>query len=415
MLNAISTAGASRPVVSEDLLSATERAANAIGRLDQALENHPLLPAFLYRIRIDAVRRQAAVDGSSIDPWHLAAVIEGLRLRLPDHDGVRIIDRCLVYEAAQSALGLHQWIVDPDFDQEGEVQAAERHLSGSVSLVGVGEAIWSWLQSGRRRAPMRAALTRFWNKRRLLRAPVPLTGPRSLRAEAPCGHSAWTVDFLEALAEEATDCLEQLRNLERLWRSARARAPRQRSTSRAALAVDVMAATPLISATTLAQAIDMSIKGASEMLERFVAAEIAVEVTHRSARRLFGLAGMAPIRDAVAAPRRPMRGRGRGRPRIELSIDNPEPVPASASLPPAARFDRPAIDYAALEEAMAHCDRVLRESRRRLQGITVAHSSANQEHSAAMDGGFRGGLPEARRNFVEPDQGASEPATWTQQ
>jgi hypothetical protein len=28
------------------------------------------------------VRRQAAVDGHAIDPWHLAAVLEGLRLRM---------------------------------------------------------------------------------------------------------------------------------------------------------------------------------------------------------------------------------------------------------------------------------------------------------------------------------------------
>ena len=413
MLDAMLAPGRIGDLVREDLLSATERAAGAIGRLDQALDNHPLLTAFLYRSRIEAVRRQAAIDGSSIDPWHLAAVIEGLRLRLPDYDGVRIVDRCLVIEAAQAALALHQWLVDPDFDQEGEVQAAERHLGDAVSLAGVGEATWSWLESGGRRAPMRAALTRLWKKRRLLRAPVPLTGPRSLRAEAPRGHSAWTAAFLEALADEATDFLELLRSLERHWLLARTRVPRQRSTSRAALAVDVMAATPLISATTLAQAIDMSIKGASEMLEKFVTAEIAVEVTHRSARRLFGLAGMTPIRDAVAAPRRPMPGRGRGRPRIEVPIDTPELAPAP--LPPVARFERLPIHYAALEEAMAHCDRVLRDTRRRLQGSAGAHSPANHEHSVAMDGGVRGGLPEARRQFGDPDQGASEAVTWGEQ
>jgi hypothetical protein len=43
-------------------------------REDQALALHPLLPAFLYRTRLEAVR-QAAVDGTAIDPWHLAAVL----------------------------------------------------------------------------------------------------------------------------------------------------------------------------------------------------------------------------------------------------------------------------------------------------------------------------------------------------
>jgi hypothetical protein len=71
-------------------------------RVDQALTGHPLLPAFLYRTRLEAVRRQAAVDGQAIDPWHLAAVLEGLRLRM-DH-ALRIIDRGMILDAARHAL-----------------------------------------------------------------------------------------------------------------------------------------------------------------------------------------------------------------------------------------------------------------------------------------------------------------------
>jgi hypothetical protein len=347
------------------LLGALERASGAIARLDQALDNHPLRTAFLYRARLEAVRRQASVDGHGIDPWHLAAVLEGLRLRM-DH-ALRIVDRGQIFEAARSALTLHQWIVEPDFDQEGEIQEAERHLANATGLVGVGKALWSWVDSGRTRPPVRGALVRFWTKNRLLRAPVPLTGPRALSAEAPRGRADWVVAFLEALAGEATDYTEMLRSLERGWSAARARVPAQRSTSRAALAVDVMAATPLISATTLANAIGMSIKCTTELLDRFVVSEIAVEVTHRSARRLFGLAAMAPVRDATTAPRRPMPGRGRGRPR---SDDLPEElvVPA-APLPPMSRIERPVIDYAALDAAMLECERVIRSTRRSLDGL----------------------------------------------
>jgi hypothetical protein len=64
------------------LAGTLERASRAISRLDEALDGHPLLPAFLYRARLEAVRRQAAVDGQLIDPWHLAAVLDGLRLRM---------------------------------------------------------------------------------------------------------------------------------------------------------------------------------------------------------------------------------------------------------------------------------------------------------------------------------------------
>ena len=144
------------------LFAAHERAAGAIARLDQAPDHHPLLPAFLHRARLEAVRRQAAVDGHGIDPWHLAAVLEGLRLRM-DH-ALRIVDRGAVFEAARTALALHQWITEPDFDQEGEVQAAERHLAAALpgGLLGAAEGVWSWLQGGGTRAPIRAALIRFW-------------------------------------------------------------------------------------------------------------------------------------------------------------------------------------------------------------------------------------------------------------
>ena len=365
------------------LLGALERASGAIARLDQALDNHPLQTAFLYRARLEAVRRQASVDGHGIDPWHLAAVLEGLRLRM-DH-ALRIVDRGQIFEAARSALTLHQWIVEPDFDQEGEIQEAERYLANASGLVGVGEALWSWLESGRTRPPVRGALVRFWTKNRLLRAPVPLTGPRALSAEAPQGRADWMVAFLEALAGEATDYMEMLRCLERGWVAARAKVPAQRSTSRAALAVDVMAATPLISATTLAKAIGMSIKSTTDLLDRFVVSEIAVEVTHRSARRLFGLVGMAPVRDVTTAPRRPLAGRCRGRPRAEQppEADLAPPVP----LPPMTRFQRPPIDYAALEESIAQCDQVIRETRRRLQGVAATgYSQAGAGDLPILDG-----------------------------
>ena len=113
------------------LAGTLERASGAIARLDQALDGHPLLPAFLYRVRLEAVRRQAAVDGQLIDPWHLAAVLEGLRLRM-DH-AMRIIDRGVIFDAARHALTLHQWLTVPDFDQEGEVKQAEAALADTGS------------------------------------------------------------------------------------------------------------------------------------------------------------------------------------------------------------------------------------------------------------------------------------------
>jgi hypothetical protein len=194
---------------------------------------------------------------------------------------------------------------------------------------------------------------------------VPLTGPGALSPEAPERRREWIVGFLEAIAAEAADYHELLRELERRWFDARGRIIIRRGTSRAGLAVDVLAAAPLMSATTLARAIGMSVKRAIELLDRFVAQGVVVEVTHRSARRLFGLSGMAPMREATIGPRRPMPGRGRGRSPRTADRDEEEPPPAA--LPPINRIEWPAIDYAALDAAMAHCDEVVRNTRRVLR------------------------------------------------
>jgi hypothetical protein len=369
--------------VSPALAGALERAAAAFARLDQALENHPLRAAFLYRVRLDAVRRQAAVDGQSIDPWHLAAVLEGLRLRM---DGaLRIIDRGAIFDAARHALTLHQWIVAPDFDQEGEVQSAEKALAhpsaAAASLLSAACSMHAWLRDGGTRPPIRSALIRHWTKHRLLCAPVPLTGPRALGAEVPFEAEVWIPLFLEALADEAADYLQLLYTMERAWFTARGAVAGRRSTSRAAAAVDVLAAAPLVSATTLAAGLGMAVKNTIALLDAFAEAEIVVEVTHRSKRRLFGLAGLAPLRDEVAPPRRPEPGRGPGRPpalREEQALP-PPPLPDRPLTP----IERKAIDYSDLEHWMAHADQVIRDTRRALDALARGEGTPAAPRSQA--------------------------------
>jgi hypothetical protein len=347
------------------LAGALAQAAAAVARLDQALAGHPLLPAFLHRARLEAVRRQAAVDGQAIDPWHLAAVLEGLRLRM---DGaLRIVDRGAILEAARHALDLHQWLVAPDFDQEGDVRQAEAVLAaqtGGTPLLAAGDGVRRWIEAGGGRPPIRAALVRFWTKHRLLRAPVPLTGARALRAEASWDRPVWIPDFLRALAGEAEDALHLLTTMERAWFAARRTVAGRRRHSRAAAGVDILAATPLVSATSLAAGLGMAVKNAAALLDEFRAAGIVVEVTHRSKRRLFGLAGLEPLRDSVRPPYRPDPTRGRGRPRLDPSDDRADSIilsPPSASLTP---IDRRSFNYSDLGHWMTQMDEALRRSRR---------------------------------------------------
>ena len=349
--------------------AALARAAGAIAQLDQALTLHPLLPAVLYRARLEAARRAAAVDGNGIDPWHLAAVLEGLRLRMDPNLAMR--DRGSIFDAARHAFDQYQWLVFPDFDQEGAVQAAEKALAaapGATPLLAAAHGLHGWIDGnghgdggGDRRAG-RAALIRFWQREKLLLVPFPLIGAASLRADIAWAPAAWVPEFLAALADEAADGLQLLQTLERAWFAARSQAGGRRSTSRAGAAIDVLAAAPLVSATSLGKVLGMATQNAAQLLDRFCADGIAIEVTHRSKRRLFGLAALAPLREGVEPPRRPEPGRGRGRPPL-LAVEDfiVDPPPPFAPLSP---IERRRFDYSGLDAAMEFADEAMRNARR---------------------------------------------------
>ena len=99
----------------------------------------------------------------------------------------------------------------------------------------------------------------------------------------------WTGQFLDALAEEAKDGIALIAALERQWFVARRAVAGRRRDSRARAAVDILAAAPLVSATTLGQALGMATKNATPLLESFVVLGIASEVTHHWKRRLYEL------------------------------------------------------------------------------------------------------------------------------
>ena len=141
------------------LAGALEQAAGTIARLDAALASHPLRPAWAWRARLDAIRRQAAVDGKAIDPWHLAALIEGVRLRL-DHTPV-LIDRGMLFAAAHHAFELYRWFAVPDETQRAAIRLAADHLetvgTAQSPLLGAALGVHAWLDQGGARPPLRAA------------------------------------------------------------------------------------------------------------------------------------------------------------------------------------------------------------------------------------------------------------------
>ena len=100
-------------------------------------------------------------------------------------------------------------------------------------------------------------------------------------------------------------------------------------------------------------------KNATVLVDDFCRVGIAVEVTRRSKRRLFGLAGVTPLRNAVAPPYRPDAQRGRGRPPLLREV----PVAPPPVLPPAPPIKRQAFDYSLLESAVTQLGQKVGETR----------------------------------------------------
>ncbi len=342
----------------------------ATGRLAQSLDGHPLAPAILFRARLDAVRRMAAADGQMIDPWHLAAVLEGLRLRMDAE--LRIVDRGMIFDAARHALALYQWLAEPDFDQEGEVQRAQAHLAATPDKGGpiltAGHAFHSWIDRGESRAPIRVALVRYWERCGIFRIPLPLTGAGALGPGVPWQRDDWLVSWVRFLAGEAADSLELVRVLDGSWRSARSSVAGRRKTSHAAAAIDLLAAAPLVSATSLAGKLGIAVKNSLAMLDGLRRDGIVIEVTHRTKRRLFALGGLAPLRDNVAGPRRPDPTRRRGRP-VTFREQVVEDVAPSPPPPSSSSMTGIAIDYGDLELAIANLEETIRRTRASLNQI----------------------------------------------
>src|SRR5271170_6517380 len=240
------------PLLPAALAPDLERAAGMIARLDSALAVHPLCPAWAWRARLDAIRQQAAVDGQAIEPWHLAALSEGVRLRLAHMPAM--IDRGISFAAAQHAFTLYRWFCGPDAGQRAAIEQAAAHLEGVGGayspLVGAALGVHAWLDQGGERPPIRVALALYWQCRGVTALPCPLlTGASALGAEIPWARGAWIGHFLAALAAEAEDGLALLSLLDRHWFAARAAVAGRRRDSRAAAAIDILAAAPLISAT----------------------------------------------------------------------------------------------------------------------------------------------------------------------
>jgi hypothetical protein len=371
-------------VVPGAMVTALELAALALGRLDAAVAAHPLRRAWSFWAELDAARRHAATDGRKVDVYRLAAHLHGLPLTL--NRGLSPAERGQEIASLNYAVGLRSWMAAPDAEQSGLRDAAldtlRAHGRDQPALLAAARGLRAWVAGQGSRPAGRAAVPLYLHERQAVLHRLPaVTGDAALTTGAfdPDG---FTVRFLHAVAREADDGRDLLRTMEREWHAARGRVDRRaggRSTSSLPTAVDLLAASPLLSVSALARAVGCSTEGASKMLDALVQLEVVAEVTGlsgRGARRLYGLTRLLPIRAETTAARRRPKGGPRGRPKrirtapcAALPAEPYGPTVAPVPVDPL-RHAPVTFDFDALDRLTAVMDEQTRRVRRLLDRIS---------------------------------------------
>ena len=192
-----------------------------------------------------------------------------------------------------------------------------------------------------------------------------------MRSGQPWEQEQWLPAFFRAIEREAADGLDLLFAMERAWFTARRAIAGRRKDSHDAAAVDVLAAAPVLSATTLARILGIAVKNAIRILDVLATAEIAIEVDASRETAAVCPSGLdsAAARGPAALPpgRKPRPWPAAPRDRARMCRKK-----RRRRCRPLTPIERRAFDYTALEEAMAHLDAVVRQTRNNLGALLRA-------------------------------------------
>lgn len=353
-------------VLSEKTASQLERTALGVGQLDMALQDHPLFVAWRWRARLEAALSQSAADGLATDRFRLIAALEGLRLNVAHYPS--LIDRIGDMRAVNQAFAIVQMNGAPEPEEEQAIRQALCFFDLDKTapiLIAALQGLWNWVEKDKNRVVGRAALSRFLEYRGMTATSLScLCAARAFSCES-LDAANWLDYALSVLEQEALDGLHLLRSMEQSWFKARQRVAAEivKETSRLPSALDVLAAAAAISPSGLAKLLKMSLFGASKCLQKLQDLGLACEISGRKSHRLYAMTDLAPVRNEISTPKRPVLGRKRGRPAKDAPLTQRSLPTAAFVAPIIPKSDLPPVDLGIIDQLLFETDQAIRKSR----------------------------------------------------
>lgn len=310
----VPSSAAAWPVYTPKSASAIAGCVSTISRLDARIAVSPVTAAWMIRSAWSGYARALQLQGSEIDEidvfsWACGLQIPGRPLRATNVDEFDRFESWQPYLREKAPLAwrddLPTAIIDPHNakDHPPLIRAIDRvrqhaRIDGTIlPWLGVPLAL---RDLGATRTPL----------------PCLAGGAKAFRLKRQLDEADWLA-VIRSIEAAASMGLERLDQLERLYRDARRAIAREFRAGALPSLLALSMSRPLLSPQSVANFLNMSVAGASKLLERAVGSGLIVEVTRRRTWRVFLSADVARAFGLVKP--------GPGRPRKEPPALDPTP------------------------------------------------------------------------------------------
>lgn len=261
----------------------TDKALFALGRLSEALSGSGVATAWTARDRIEAVVRLVHADGLGIDRERVLRLSYDLPVGRRPNVGsdahvlqiIGLLGGGAEGEVRDGALG----------DEVREAEDAFRSGSDGVTPGTLLRSLWRWLAADRRPSVGHVAFIRGLAAAGL--SPAPLGALARPSGRVRLAETPWVEESLERLADAADGARRELAALALAVAEWRQRLGPRRRHSRMDALVREVASMLVVTPTSAARRLGLSLRGASTMLEELAALGIVVEVTGRKSWKIF--------------------------------------------------------------------------------------------------------------------------------